>query len=290
MIDPGSDISINKQAELLDVSKSSIYYKPVLSEETIKTMNAIDEIYTEFPYFGHRRIRKILETEHNIIIGKKKTLSLMKKMGLEAIYPRKRPNTSKSNNAHEKFPYLLKNLTIDRPNQVRGTDITYIRMEKGFIYLSAIIDWHSRYVIVWNLSETLESSFCIKTLNEALEINTPEIHNSDQGVQYTSHDYIAILEKTKGIKISMDGRGRCFDNIFTERLWRSVKQENIYLNNYNNINEVHVGLTKYFKDYNGRRPHQSLNYKTPAEIYFDKNKIGIFNKSKINTFTPIVVV
>lgn len=290
MINVNSDISINRQTELLDVSKSSIYYNSTPSKKTVKTMNAIDEIYTEFPYFGHRRIRKMLDTEHGVIIGKKKTRSLMKRMGLEAIYPRKHPNTSKSNSFHKKFPYLLKNLIANKPNHIWGTDITYIRMEHGFIYLSAIIDWYSRYVIAWNLSETLESAFCIKTLNEALEINTPEIHNSDQGVQYTSKKYIAILEKTGSVKISMDGRGRCFDNIFTERLWRSVKQENIYLNNYNNTEEVQIGLTKYFTDYNERRPHQSLNYQTPAKIYLPESNIGIFNKSKINTFTPIVVV
>lgn len=261
------DISISRQAELLGISRSSIYYEPIVSEETIKIMNTIDKIYTEFPYFGHRKIRRNLKTEHGIQIGRKRTLSLMNQMGLYAIYPKKNPNTSKASKFHKKFPYLLKNLSIIRPNQVWGTDITYIKLLHGFIYLTVILDWYSRYVISWKLSETLENIFCIEALQEALEINVPEIHNSDQGVQYTSNDYIAVLEEAKA-KISMDGRGRCFDNIFTERLWRSVKQENIYMNDYLSIGEAEIGLTKYFKDYNERRPHQSLNEKVPAEIYF----------------------
>lgn len=263
-----SDISVRRQTELLDVSRSSLYYEPILSAETIAAMNAIDEIYTEFPYFGHRKIRKVLEREYDILIGKKRTLSLMNKLGLQAIYPQSNPNTSKAFKYHLKYPYLLKNLQIIRPNQVWGTDITYIRLANGFIYLVVIIDWYSRYVISWRLSQTLENNFCIEALKEALEIAEPEIHNSDQGVQFTSKDYIAVLEAVKAL-ISMDGRGRCFDNIFTERLWRSVKQENIYLNDYNNLAEAHSGLTKYFSDYNTRRPHESLDMRVPAEIYLD---------------------
>ncbi|MCG2700578.1 IS3 family transposase [Candidatus Parcubacteria bacterium] len=262
-------ISLSRQAELLDISRSSVYYTSVISKETIKIMNAIDEVYTEFPYFGHRKIRKLLANEHSIHIGRKRTLSLMNKMGLQAIYPKKKPNTSQANNFHKKFPYLLRNLPIIRPNQVWGTDITYIRLISGFIYLTAIMDWFSRYVISWKLSPTLENDFCIKALEKALKVNMPEIHNSDQGVQYTSRDYIAVLESAKA-KISMDGRGRCFDNIFTERLWRSVKQENIYIHDYNSIDEAQFGLTKYFNDYNNRRPHQSLDESVPAEIYFNK--------------------
>ncbi len=264
------DISLTRQAELLNISKSSIYYTPIISEETTRIMHTIDEIYTEFPYFGHRKIKRLLKTEHDIYIGRKRALSLMNKMGLQAIYPKKKPNTSKGDNSHRKFPYLLKNLPIIRPNQVWATDITYIRLKDGFVYLTVIMDWFSRYVISWKLSETLENNFCVAALEEALEINTPEIHNSDQGVQYTSNDYIAVLEGIKKTRISMDGRGRCFDNIFVERLWRSVKQENIYINDYNNIDGVDIGLTKYFTDYNERRPHQSLDEKVPAEIYFSK--------------------
>lgn len=232
----------------------------------IEVMNAIDEIYTEFPYFGHRKIRKMLDTEHDIKIGKKKTLRLMNEMGLQAIYPKKNPNTSEANKYSKKYPYLLKNLNINRPNQVWGTDITYIRTLNGFVYLAAIIDWFSRYVVSWRLSETLETKFCMDALQDALHVNVPEIHNSDQGVQFASNDYITILEKAN-IKISMDGRGRCFDNIFTERLWRSVKQEHIYICDHSNIYEAHAGLSKYFTDYNNRRPHQSLNERVPAELY-----------------------
>lgn len=262
-----NQISLARQAQLLGVSRSSLYYEPIFSEETIKIMNAIDAVYTEFPYFGHRKIRRQLKREYDIHIGRKRTLSLMNKMGLYAIYPKKNPNTSKADNKHRKFPYLLRNLPIIRPNQVWGTDITYIKLANGFIYLTVIMDWFSRYVISWKLSETLENDFCIEALEKALKTARPEIHNSDQGVQFTSNDYIAVLEAVKA-KISMDGRGRCFDNIFTERLWRSVKQEDIYISDYSNIRETQVGLTKYFTDYNERRPHDSLNENVPAEIYF----------------------
>jgi putative transposase len=260
------NISLSRQAELLDVSRSSFYYTPVVSEEDIMIMNAIDEIYTEFPSYGHRTIRTMLKNEHDIFIGRKRTFSLMKEMGLEPIYPR--PNTSKGNPFHKKYPYLLKNVPIIRPNQAWGTDITYIRLLTGFIYLTVIMDWYSRYVISWRLSETLENTFCKEALLEALEMNIPDIHNSDQGCQYTAEDYLAILKKYESIQISMAGLGRCFDNIFVERLWRTVKQDNIYIHEYTNIGEVHTGLTKYFKDYNERRPHQSLEEKVPAEVYF----------------------
>ncbi len=190
---------------------------------------------------------------------------LMRKMGLEAIYPK--PKTSISNKQHEKFPYLLRKVDIVKPNQVWGTDITYIRLKEGFIYLVAFLDWFSRYVISWKLSPTLENDFCIQALEEALEKGIPDIHNSDQGVQFTSEDYISVLKEGK-IKISMDGRGRCMDNIFTERLWRTVKYENIFLNDYRTIDEAKQGLTDYFLFYNNRRKHQSLEYSTPSQVYF----------------------
>lgn len=193
----------------------------------------------------------------------------MKEMGLNAIYPRERPHLSDPNKQHKKFPYLLKGLPIIRPNQAWGTDITYIKLKKYFVYLVAILDWYSRYVVAWKLSPTLENDFCIQALEEVLTINTVDIHNSDQGVQYTSADYIAILERNK-IEISMDGRGRCMDNIFTERLWRTVKYENVYLNEYFDIDEAEQGLSEYFEFYNEKRRHQSLVYKTPAQIYFAK--------------------
>lgn len=264
-----SNISILRQAELLNISRSSIYYEPIVNPCDIKTMNAIDEIYTKYPFYGHRRIKPELDEEYNLQVGKKKIISLMKQMGIEAIYPKKRCNFSISDNSHKKFPYLLKELKIFKPNQVWGTDITYIRTKDGFAYLTVLLDWFSRYVVSWKLSLTLENIFCIQALKEALNLNIPEIHNSDQGAQYTSSNYIKVLEDAK-VKISMDGRGRCMDNIFTERLWRTVKQENVYLNDYADFDEARSGIGEYLKFYNEKRRHQNLDYKTPAQIYFKK--------------------
>ena len=264
-----ANISILRQTGLLDVSRSSVYYEPSVSEENIEIMNAIDKIYTQYPFYGHRRIKPELREEYGIAIGKKKIISLMKKLGLETIYPRKKLNLSKSNQTHKKYPYLLRGLPIIRSNQIWGTDITYIRLKKKFAYLIAMLDWHSRYVIAWRLAPTLESIYCVQTLKEAIQIAKAEIHNSDQGVQFTDKDYITVLEENK-IRISMDGRGRCMDNIFTERLWRTVKYENVYLNDYADINEANGGLKAYFQFYNEKRRHQSLDYKTPAQIYFKK--------------------
>lgn len=262
-------ISFLRQAKLLDISRSSIYYEPTVNPYDIKIMNAIDEIYTECPFYGYRRIKPELEETYHLEVGKKKIISLMKQMGVEAIYPKKKVNLSIPNDSHKKFPYLLKELNIIKPNQVWGTDITYIRTKNGFAYLMALLDWFSRYVVAWKLSPTLENNFCIQALEEALRLNIPKIHNSDQGVQFTSIDYVKTLENAK-VKISMDGRGRCMDNIFTERLWRSVKYENVYLNEYADLNEAEDGLKNYFKFYNEKRRHQSLDYKTPAQIYFKK--------------------
>lgn len=262
------DISIARQAELLDMSRASIYYQPRIDPEDVVIMHAIDKIFTDCPFYGHRRIRKELK-DKNIHIGRKRTRSLMKHMGLAAIYPKKKPNTSKGNEAHKKYPYLLKDLKIMFPNHVWGTDITYIRLKGGFVYLTVIIDWYSRYIISWRLSVTMETSFCIESLNAALVINLPGIHNSDQGVQFTDRSYVGILEE-KQIQISMDGRGRCMDNIFTERFWRTLKYENIYLNDYADYAEAKVGIAKYISFYNQKRKHQSLDYKTPEQIYLTK--------------------
>lgn len=262
-------ISLSRQSELLDISRSSLYYEPVTDPRDIVIMNAIDKIFTQYPFYGHRRIKPELKEEYGIDVGKKRIISLMKEMGLNAIYPRKKLNLSDPDQQHKKFPYLLKDLSITRPNQVWGTDITYIKLNNYFAYLVAILDWYSRYVIAWKLSPTLENRFCVQVLKEALRVNKTEIHNSDQGVQYTSLDYIKVLEENQ-IRISMDGRGRCMDNIFTERLWRTVKYENIYLNEYANIGEANQGLQEYFKFYNEKRRHQSLSYQTPAQIYFAK--------------------
>lgn len=263
------DISIARQTELLDISRSSFYYQPVIDPEEIQTMNAIDEIYTKCPFYGSRKIMRDLKSDYQISACRERVQRLMRIMGLEAIYPKKKPNTSPSNIQHKKYPYLLKELAIIRPNQVWGTDITYIKLKNGFIYLTAIIDWYSRYILSWKLSPTLENDFCVQALDEALEINIPGIHNSDQGVHYTAQNYVTVLEE-KEIQISMDGRGRCMDNIFTERFWRTVKYENIFLQDYADINEAKTGLAEYFLFYNEKRKHQSLNYMTPSQIYFSK--------------------
>lgn len=264
-----ADISLLRQSELLGISRSSIYYQPTVDPEDVLIMNAIDEVFTQYPFYGHRRIKPELKEEYGIDIGKKRISSLMREMGLNAIYPKKKMNLSDPGKEHRKYPYLLANLPIIRPNQVWGTDITYIKLKNHFAYLTAILDWFSRYVIAWKLSPTLENIFCIQALKEALEIDIADIHNSDQGAQYTSPDYTNVLEENK-IRISMDGRGRCMDNIFTERLWRTIKYENIYLNDYADIDEADQGLTEYFQFYNEKRRHQSLDYKTPAQIYFGK--------------------
>lgn len=269
LADRQSGIAVIRQAKLLGISRSTVYYEPRVNQEDILIMNAIDEIYTDCPFYGHRRILPELKEEYGFNIGKKRTISLMKEMGLRAIYPKKKFSLSDPDKQRRKFPYLLSGLSIVRPNQVWGTDITYIRLRDGFAYLAAILDWYSRYVLAWQLSRTLESGFCVLTLKEALKINVAAIHNSDQGVQFTDKDYLALLEKNK-VRISMDGRGRCMDNIFTERLWRTIKYENVYLNDYANFGEAGDGLKQYFQFYNERRRHQSLDYKTPAQIYFQK--------------------
>lgn len=258
-------ISINRQCELLDISRSCYYYEPKpIDQETIILMNRIDEIYTDKPYYGYPRITKQLQRE-GVIVNHKRVAGLMQTMGIQAIYPKK--NTSQPNLVHLKYPYLLKGLDVVKPNQVWGTDITYVKANGIWFYLVAILDWYSRYVINWKLSKNMYVNFCNETLNEALQIATPVIHNSDQGGQFTSIEYTNIL-KQKNIQISMDGRGRCFDNIFTERLWRTVKYEEIYLKDYTSFAEAEISLKKYFHIYNTDRLHQSLNYQTPAEVYF----------------------
>lgn len=227
-------------------------------------MNEIDRIFTARPFYGKRRMQVKLN-QAGYGIGVKHTRALMIKMGLEAIYPKK--NTSMTDRSHKVYPYLLRDVVILRPNHVWSTDITYIRLRGGFVYLVAIIDWYSRYVISWKVSVTMEKDFCIESLREALAVGFPEIFNSDQGSQFTSTEFTGILEE-HGIRISMDGKGRCLDNIFVERLWRSVKYEEVYLKNYANPLEAIEGLKEYFHFYNHLRPHQSLDYKTPAEIYF----------------------
>lgn len=258
-------IPISRQCELLEISRSGFYYEPKpISFETIDLMNRIDKIYTDKPYYGYPRITAQLKRE-GVAINHKRIANLMRIMGIQAIYPKK--NTSKPNLEHLKYPYLLKGLEIVKPNQVWGTDITYVKANGIWFYLVAILDWYSRYIVNWKLSPNMYVNFCNETLNEALKIAIPIIHNSDHGSQFTSIEYTNIL-KQNNVQISMDGRGRCFDNIFTERLWRTVKYEEIYLKDYTTFSEAEISLKKYFYTYNTDRLHQSLNYQTPAEVYF----------------------
>jgi len=266
MVDPGDEwLSVKKQCDLLGLCRSSWYYKPTPEDpDSLRLMRLIDEQYTRRPFYGVRKMTAWLKSVGEAV-NKKRVRRLMRKMGLEAIYPK--PNLSRANPEHKKYPYRLKGLKITRPNQVWGTDITYIRLTEGFVYLVAIIDWFSRYVLAWGLSVTLDVSFCLEALEQALRIGRPEILNSDQGVQFTCREFTGRLESEK-IRISMDGRGRAMDNIFTERLWRSVKYEDVYLKDYGTVPVAAQNLDGYFGFYNGERLHQALDYKTPAHIYF----------------------
>ena len=266
------NITVKRQCQLLGISRPSVYYQSVgISAKDKATMDLIDRIYTDCPFYGNRRIKAELKLTHHIPIGRSHVRTLMRVMGLQALYPAKK--LSWRNKQHKVYPYLLRNLKIERPNQVWSIDITYVKLESGFAYLVAIIDWYSRYVISWKLSNSLDIDFCLECLKEALQFGTPEIFNSDQGSHFTSPKFTGILEKNN-IQISMDGRGRCLDNIFVERLWRSVKQENIYLNNYGDVSEARNGLNDYFLFYNQRRRHQALDYLTPQQIHFQSNLLN----------------
>jgi putative transposase len=269
LIDNGNGkISIKRQCELLGVSRASWYYQPApTSREDKKIMDLIDVIYTRFPFYGSRKIKEELNQTYLIPIGRGHTRTLMQTMGIEAIYPKKKLDLSAKGVGQKIYPYLLKNLIIAGPNQVWGCDITYVRLETGFAYLVAIIDWFSRYVVAWKLSNSLEIGFCLECLKEALAKGRPTIFNTDQGSHFTSPQFTGILESEQ-IQISMDGRGRYMDNIFTERLWRTVKQENIYLNSYQNVGQARRGLNEYFPLYNNLRRHQSLDYRTPTQAHF----------------------
>lgn len=261
-------LSIRDQCKLLGLNRASLYYEPIpVSIETLQIMNLIDEIYTKYPFYGSRKIKLCLN-EDGWTIGRGRVQKLMRKMGICAIYPK--PNLSKRHSEHRVYPYLLNKYTVFRPNQVWSSDITYIRLKHGFLYLMAIIDWYSRYVITWKLSNSLDTSFCIEGLKEALKYGCPVIFNTDQGSQFTSKDFTGILEDQK-IKISMDGKGRALDNVFVERLWRSVKYEDIYIKGYQTGLEVKEGLNNYFQFYNTKRYHQSLENKTPHQIHWEQS-------------------
>ena len=265
MIEPSHQhISISRQWELLALARSSFYYEPATaSEENLLLMRLIDEQYTRTPFYGSPRMTAWLRSQGHAI-NHKRVERLRRLMGIEAIYPK--PRLSQSCSAHRVYPYLLRGVEIKRVNQVWSTDITYVRLRQGFLYLVAILDWFSRYVLAWRLSNSLDTSFCLEALDEALTIGRPEIFNSDQGSQFTSREFTGRLESV-GIQISMDGRGRAFDNIFVERLWRTVKYEEIYLQDYQGVADVVSGLGRYWGFYNDERLHQSLAYKTPASVY-----------------------
>jgi putative transposase len=270
LIEPNNgEVSIRRQCELLGLNRGSYYYQPASeSELNLKLMNLIDEQYTETPFFGWRRMTVYLRRVKAYEINGKRVRRLMRLMGLQAIYPEPRPKHQPASE-HKIYPYLLRNLAIVRPNQVWSTDITYLKMSNGFMYLTAVIDWYSRYVLAWQLSNSLDNHFCLVALEQALAQATPDIFNTDQGVQFTADSFTQRLHQAE-IKISMDGRGRALDNIFVERLWRSVKYENIYLNDYSTVSDLYAGLTAYFDFYNHRRFHQHLNNLTPAEVHFNK--------------------
>jgi len=257
------------QAKLLGISRASVYFEPQgLSFRDQELMKDIDVLYTKYPFYGSRRMAKELSKQRKEKISRKRIQRLMRIMGIEAVYPK--PNLSQNNAPHPVYPYLLRGLTIDHPNQVWSTDITYIRLKHGFVYLVAIIDWYSRLVLSWRLSTTMEVGFCIEAAKEAIEkYGCPEIFNSDQGVQFTSNEFTNIWNE-RSVSISMDGRGRALDNIFIERLWRSLKYENVYLHDYETVREADAGINTYFIFYNTKRGHQSLNYQTPIEVHFQK--------------------
>lgn len=275
-------ISVQRQCELIDLLRSSLYYKPRGDDSfDAELMRVLDEEYTKTPFYGVRRMTVRLQ-KRGYEVGEKRVRHLLRAMGLMAVYPKKRLSLPSPN--HKKYPYLLRGVTIERPNQVWSVDITYVRLRKGFAYLVAIMDWFSRYVIAWELSLSLESDFCVETLRRALRSGSPEIFNSDQGTQFTSEDFTGIL-LCAGIRISMDGRGRVYDNIFVERLWRSVKYEEVYLKDYEGVREAREGLGRYFEFYNGNRPHQSLGYRTPREVYSSEEREVRFGD--LSAVTPL---
>ena len=266
-VEPGHPcLSIRTQCDLLGLNRSTLYYQPVETDEyTLSLMRLIDEQFTRTPFYGVPKMTAWLRRQGHHV-NPKRIRRLMRLLGLEAIYPK--PKLSRPNLQHKVYPYLLRNVHIGRVNQVWSTDITFVRLFHGFIYLTVVMDWLSRYVLSWSISNSLEIEFCIDALERALHQGTPEIFNTDQGAQFTSPRFIKIL-LNKEIAISMDGRGRVLDNIFVERLWRSVKYEEVYLHDYQSVAEARQGIKRYFQLYNYERPHQSLNYKTPAEVFFN---------------------
>jgi len=275
-------LSIVRQCRLLDISRSGLYYQPVgISEEDLTLMKLIDRQYLATPFYGARKIAAWLKGR-NYSVNRKRVRRLMRVMGLKAVY--RRPRTSQPAPGHKIYPYLLGGMKITRPNQVWAADITYIPMARGFLYLVAIIDWYSRYVLSWRLSNTLDAGFCVEALEEALKKGRPDIFNTDQGGQFTSEAFTGLLQQ-HGVRISMDGKGSYNDNLFIERLWRSVKYEEVYLKAYQDGREARIGLGNYFRFYNTERPHQTHGYRTPAEV-FNTTPVESTSSGMIESLTP----
>ena len=266
MITRRHKLPVSHQAALLGISRGIVYYQPCpASAEDLGLMRRLDELHLEHPWMGSRKLRDMLFRQ-GVLVGRRHVATLMRKMGIEALY--RRPNTSKKHPGHKVYPYLLRGITIDQADQVWAMDITYIPMEKGFVYLCAVVDWASRKVLSHRVSITMDTTFCLEALEEAcLRFGQPNIFNTDQGSQFTSEDFTAAL-KGRNIKISMDGKGSWRDNVFVERLWRSVKYEEVYLKAYASVSEARASIAKYFEFYNSGRPHSSLGAKTPDEFYF----------------------
>jgi len=274
-------LSIVRQCRLLDISRSGLYYQPIgISEEDMALMKLIDHQYLATPFYGARKIAAWLKSQGQRV-NRKHVRRLMRIMGLNAIY--RHPRTSVPTPGHKIYPYLLSGLKITQPNQVWAADITYIPMARGFLYLVAIIDWYSRYVLSWRLSNTLDADFCIEALEEALTKGKPDILNTDQGSQFTSEAFTGLL-KQHGVRISMDGKGSYNDNLFIERLWRSVKYEEVYLKAYQDGRDARAGLGDYFRFYNTDRPHQALGYRTPAEV-FTSIPVEVINRGMVESLT-----
>ncbi len=268
MIDREHDLPITQQARTLGISRGSVYYLPrPVSGADLAIMRRMDELHLELPFAGSRMLLDLLNQE-GIEIGRRHVATLMKRMGIEAIY--RKPSTSKPAPGHKIYPYLLRGVSVDRPNQVWAMDITYVPMARGFVYLAAVVDWFSRRVLSWRLSITMEAAFCVEALEEALaRHNRPEIFNTDQGSQFTSHDFTSVLLKA-GVAISMDGKGSWRDNVLVERLWRSIKYEEVYLRAYDTVSDARASIGRYLTFYNGRRPHSSLDRQTPDQAYFNR--------------------
>jgi putative transposase len=268
MIDREHDLPITRQARALGISRGSVYYLPrPVSPADLAIMRRMDELHLELPFAGSRMLRDLL-TQEGIEVGRRHVATLMKRMGLQAIY--RKPNTSKPAPGHKIYPYLLRGVSVDRPNQVWAMDITDVPMARGFVYLAAVVDWFSRRVLAWRVSISMEAAFCVEALEEALARHgRPEIFNTDQGSQFTGHDFTSVLLKAD-IAISMDGKGSWRDNVFVERLWRSIKYEEIYLRAYDTVSDARTSIGRYLTFYNGRRPHSSLDRQTPDQAYFSR--------------------